>query len=302
MQNKIVTLLYEPMTAQQQTHANQQCRIHPNFVMRAIEWLVEYNDEWKDRNINMHNIRQTLRQLALVNDSCVEDAMDSNIENTETFEVYFPDGTMTELNGGQESLSKFQDLVVQSLQNGFDPASWCNLEKSVCYDHNKDNNFVNSCLLQFPFDVGGPDELWKKPDSSFVISSIDMGKYAEHLSRFSIKYFQKELFTLQLYNIIMKQWMLHSVTFRLRNKTTVNKFANNLSEEDIRDVLQKKKKNQSSFTGGFRYCPATQFISAIDAITAYLLHTNAAARKPYHYRVFAASFWCCNISHNNKSR
>ena len=141
MQNKIVTLLYGPMTAQQQTCAKQKCRIRPDFVMRAIEWLVENNDEWKDRNINMHNIRQTLRQPALVDDSCVEDAMDSNIESTETFKVYFPDGTMTELNGGQESLSKFQDLVVQSLQNGFDPVFWGNLEKSACYNH-KDNNFV----------------------------------------------------------------------------------------------------------------------------------------------------------------
>ena len=60
MQNKIVTLLYGPMTAQQQTCAKQKCRIRPDFVMRAIEWLVENNDEWKDRNINMHNIRQTL--------------------------------------------------------------------------------------------------------------------------------------------------------------------------------------------------------------------------------------------------
>ena len=227
----------------------------------------------------MHNIRQTLRQPALVDDSCVEDAMDSNIESTETFEVYFPDRTMTELNDGQESLSKFQDLVVQSLQNGFNPAFQCNLEKPACYNH-KDNNFVNSCLLQFPFGVGGPDELWKKPDSSFVTSSFDMGKYVEHLSRLSIKYFQKELFTLQLYNIIMKQWMLHSAMFRLRNKTTVNKFANNLSEEDIRNFLQRKKKNQSSFTGSFPYSPATQFISAINAITAYLPHTNAAAKKP----------------------
>ena len=128
----------------------------------------------------------------------------------------------------------------------------------------------------------GPDELQKKPDGSFVTSSIDMGKYVEHLSRLSIKYFQKELFTLQLYNIIMKQWILHSAMFRLRNKTTVDKFANNLSEEDVRDVLQRKKKNQSSFTGSFPYSPATQFISAIDAITAYLPHTNAAAKKNHN--------------------
>ena len=90
MQNKIVTLLYGPMTAQQQTCAKQKCRIRPDSVMRAIEWLVENNDEWKDRNINLQNIRQTLSQPALVDDSHVEDAMDSNIESTETFESVLP--------------------------------------------------------------------------------------------------------------------------------------------------------------------------------------------------------------------
>ena len=109
-----------------------------------------------------------------------------------------------------------------------------------------------------------------------------MGKYVERLLRLSIKYFQKELFTLQLYNIIMNQWILRSATFRLRNKTTVDKLATNLSEKDIRDVLKRKKKNQSSFTGSFPYSPATQFVSAIDAITAYLPHTNATARKKHN--------------------
>ena len=80
----------------------------------------------------------------------------------------------------------------------------------------------------------------------------------------------------------MKQWMLHSAMFRLRNKTTVDKFANNLSEEYIRDVLQRKKKNQSSFTGSFPYSPGTQFIGAIVAITAYLPHTNTTAKKNHN--------------------
>ena len=139
---------------------------------------------------------------------------------------------------------------------------------------------MNSCLLQSPFGIGGPDELQKKPDGSFVTSSI--------LSRLSIKYFQKELVTLQLYNIIMKQWMLHSLMFRLRNKATVNKFANNLSEEDIRDVLQRKENNQSSFTGSFPYSPATQFISAIDAITAYFFVTIS----PDDENSWIIQVWC----------
>ena len=44
---------------------------------------------------------------------------------------------------------------------------------------------------------GGFDELRKKPDGSFITSSIDIGKYIEHLSCISTKYFQYELFILQ---------------------------------------------------------------------------------------------------------
>ena len=53
-----------------------------------------------------------------------------------------------------------------------------------------ENNFVNACILQFPYGRGGLDELRKKPDGSFITSSIDIGKYIEHLSCISIKYFQ----------------------------------------------------------------------------------------------------------------
>ena len=50
----------------------------------------------------------------------------------------------------------------------------------------------NACILQFPYGRGGFDELRKKPDGSFITLSIDIGKYIEHLSCISIKYFQYE--------------------------------------------------------------------------------------------------------------
>ena len=50
-----------------------------------------------------------------------------------------------------------------------------------------ENNFVNACILQFPYGRGRFVELRKKPDGSFVTSSIDIGKYIEHLPSISIK-------------------------------------------------------------------------------------------------------------------
>ena len=111
------------------------------------------------------------------------------------------------------------------------------------------------------------------------MSSIDIGKYIEHLPRVSIKYFQCELFILQLYNIIMKQWMLRFASFQIRNSTSVENFAKNLDLEDIRDILNQRKRNGGSSFGSIRYSSSSEFIHAIDAITKALPHTNASARK-----------------------
>ena len=119
----------------------------------------------------------------------------------------------------------------------------------------------------------------KKPDGSFIMLSIDIGKYIEHLSHISIKYFQYELFILQLYNIIMKQWMWRFASFRIRNNTSVENFANNLDLEHKRDILNQRKRNGSSSFAYIRYSSSSQFIHAIDAIMKALPHTNASARK-----------------------
>ena len=151
-------------------------------------------------------------------------------------------------------------------------------KKTACFDY-MENNFVNACILQFPYGRGGFDELRKRPDGSFITLSIDIGKYIEHLSCVSIKYFQCELFILQLYNIIMKQWMLRFASFRIRNSTSVENFAKNLDLEDIQDILNQRKRNGGSSFGSIRYSSSSEFIHAIDAITKALPHTNACARK-----------------------
>ena len=111
------------------------------------------------------------------------------------------------------------------------------------------------------------------------MSSFDIGKFIKHLSCISIKYFQYELFILKLYNIIMKQWMLRFASFRIFNSSSVENFANNLDLEDMRDILNQRKRNGSSSFGFIRYSSSSQFIHAIDAITKALPHTNASARK-----------------------
>ena len=77
----------------------------------------------------------------------------------------------------------------------------------------------------------------------------------------------------------MKQWMLRFASFQIQNKTSVENFANNLDLEDIRDILNQRKRNGSSPFRYIRYSSSSKFIHAIDAITKDLPHTNASTRK-----------------------
>ena len=90
MEKHIVTLLYGPMTAEQKSTVKQKSTIHPNHVLRALKWLVENNTEWKERNINLSKIRDSLQQPVVIDSSYAVNSEDSNVETTESFQVFPP--------------------------------------------------------------------------------------------------------------------------------------------------------------------------------------------------------------------
>ena len=104
---------------------------------------------------------------------------DSNIELSETFEVYFPDGTASSLTGGQQNVEEFQKLVKAAKDCGFDIAIKNDLLKEAVQDF-KDNNLVNACLMQFPYGRGGLHELRMRGDGSCT-TNTDIKDYIEYL-------------------------------------------------------------------------------------------------------------------------
>lgn len=73
------------MTLQQK----QEARKRVKFELRnltTLAWLIEKNEEWKQKNINLNEVRADLRSPVFVNSSTVESGKgDSNIESTESF-------------------------------------------------------------------------------------------------------------------------------------------------------------------------------------------------------------------------
>ena len=190
LHNNVVVMLYGQMTPNQRRTAQQKNKIRTGYVLAALEWLLQHNEEWRQRNIDLDEVRQRLRNPVLIDNSETVHTDDdgnsthsSNIESTESFQVFFPDGTMSPVTGGQDNLQKFQELVQAATQCGYDLAFKSSLMKEAVSDF-KDNNLVNACLLQFPYGRGGMHEQRMKGNGSFT-NETDIRDYVEHLSNLS---------------------------------------------------------------------------------------------------------------------
>ena len=274
MQKNIVVILHGKMTPHQKREARKKSKVRVDKFLTALSWLVENNEEWKQKNIDLDEVREKLRSPVLVDSSTIDSGEgDNNVESTESFKVFFPDGTMLETNGGQENLEKFRELVRIAKSKGFDLDFQCDLSKEIAADF-KDNNLVNACLLQFPYGRGGIHELRKKGDGS-MSSKTHIEDYVEHLTRLSQPHFHKELFTLILYNMHMKQVMVKIASWKVRKKGNATAFSQELTQEDVAQALNGRLTGQRSGANN----PGNRFVSAIDAVARSVPHTNEASKR-----------------------
>ena len=150
-------------------------------------------------------------------DNCIpvgDSKTENNVKSTESFQVFFPDGTMSQVTGGQENLEKFNEILQAACSSGYDIGFKANLMKEAVSDF-KDNNLVNACLLQFPYGRGGMHEQRTNNNKSFTCN-IDIEEYVQHLSKVSQRHFHHELFSLILYNLSMKQAMVRNAGWKVR--------------------------------------------------------------------------------------
>ena len=274
LNKNIVVLLYGNMTPEQRQKAREKNKIRTDAMLTCVQWLLSYHEEWKRSGITLEEIRRNLRNPVLIDNSKTVGESDSgsnNVENTETFEVFFPDGSMCSSTGGQENLEKFQGLVEAATENGYDLEFRNNLYKEAVSDF-KDNNLVNACLLQFPYGRGGMHEPRLKSNGSTTVQT-DISEYVEHLSRLSQPHMHQDLFTLILYNLMFKQNMVRTAGWKVRDKTHAECLAVEITTEDISSAIGGRRNGTRGNSAGHR------FLNAVDAISGHVPHTNEAAKR-----------------------
>ena len=273
----IVVILHGKFTPEQRRKARQKNKVRTRELSTALEWLLLHNEEWRTSTVTLEAARQQLSNPLLIDQSTEIDADEnngaSNIESTETHEVFFPDGAASTLTGGQEDLQQFQELVQAAKTNGFDIEMRNEFLKEAACDF-KDDNLVNACSLQFPHGRGGLDEVRLKGDGSLA-SSIDAQEHIQHLSRVSQPYFQEELFSLILHDMCAKQEMVRTAGFKVRSNASAATLANELTQDEVDAAVSNRanRSNQQQASTG------SQLLDAVDAVARAVPHSSEAAKS-----------------------
>lgn len=212
----------------------------------------------------------------LIIESCkIIESENTTIENEEEFQVFFPDGTVTNISAEQTNIEHIQKLVSEATQKAHSVSLQCNFSLKKVLDM-QDNALVQACLLQFPYGNSGPYD-FRLDSNNNLTNNFDIQEYIKHLSLISQPHFHHNLFVLILYNLQIKHTMIRTTFWKVRNKIDAATIATSLTLEDISNAIARKSKKQKR--NNKHNSNGSKFISCIDAIAGRIPHTNEAAKS-----------------------
>ena len=109
---KTVILINGKMTAWQRNKAREHSAMVVQKLVDCLVWMKNNNREFTDEDVMEWTEYYESQKPIIIDTSSVieesEDVRESNIQRTEEFSVYFPDGSVNDVNGGQGSSDEFK--------------------------------------------------------------------------------------------------------------------------------------------------------------------------------------------------
>jgi hypothetical protein len=123
-----------------------KCEVWTDKLIAAVEWLCRNHIQWKD--IDLDAIRAEIAScIPIVVDKSQEvESSNANIEQTELFSCYYPDGATTPNKGGFDDPEAFKEFVDEMARKNFDIQFKVNHEKHFVRGSDGDL-LVRACLL-----------------------------------------------------------------------------------------------------------------------------------------------------------
>jgi Helitron helicase-like domain at N-terminus/PIF1-like helicase len=280
LNNHVVLIIYGAVTVEQLNVIEKKYEVRTSRINRAIRWLVKNNIQWTCYKDKVDELTQSIQDPFRINNSRVESTIndveiDTRVESTESFQVYYPDGTVTTVTGGQQNMEEFQSVVQEASEQGYNIECKVKVITKSVRDY-EDNNLVNACLLQFPYGRGGINE--SRYNSKGELSTVvDIMEYTKYVSLVSLPQMQAELFCLQLFNMQMKFVMVLFAGYKLRNTLCASLLANKITPSEVYNAIGHNRR-------GSHYENRTEnggqtLLHAVDTICKHIPHSNEAAVK-----------------------
>jgi hypothetical protein len=248
LNSEVVFILFGELTEEQKELAQKRFQIRPEKVMLAIKWLVANNERWK--GVDLRDLEPTVQKKCPIILDLSKPAPEldpalgqeekrfvSEKESEMSLSVYFPDGTMTNVYGGQHSARDFKRAVCEAQSKGFDGTVVSSLDREFTNDYVNDN-FVDSCLLQFPYGRGGVEEPRTTGTDDYNEWKIELSEYAQHLTRISEPVFHTPMFVLKLFNMKLRAEILRNLCQKLNGDRSLWDLRNNLCMLDFSSAVQ----------------------------------------------------------------
>jgi hypothetical protein len=269
--NHIVVLLNGKMTRAQRARARKPIRV--TKVLLAVQWLCKNHQRWK--HIDYSNYQQKLEQFVpkIYDHSTEVESTNQNVEQEELFLCYYPDGAVNHHQGGFNDPNDFKQFIDNMHQAGYDIQLKVDLAKQFVHGNDGDQ-LISSCLLQFPYGIGGLDEKRQLPDGTFTIKAY-LEAFMGHLTLVSQKCFQYPMFQLIAYSLSSKLRLLRKSRFQVRDKMTASALANGLDFESVRATIHGRQ--AGNWHAGS--VASRTLLSSVDSMSRALPHSNESAKQ-----------------------
>ena len=230
--NHLYIVLYGNWTEKQRKKISSLITIRRDKCKAAIDFLLANNRLYKDVSIDL----DALKPPVIIDNGKPIHSVDTNIESKYEMTVVFPDSTLQEDLAGYENYTKYKEAVEFFKAGGTEAE--LKLPDSHYVRDFEDSNFIRAFPKQFPYGIGGPDEICSiRQNNSY--GKICICDYIKHIVSLSNPSFQESQFTLVCYNMWVRYKMVQYSYLKLGDENLNEKYAS-LNSHEVATSVKKK--------------------------------------------------------------
>ena len=267
--DSITIVLEGPMTHAQYKKLRKKANASRTNMLRVLKWLINNNHLYAAHFESIPNYND-IPAPHIIERVKIVDSVDTNIELTEEMSMVFPDECLDETTGGFNSSEEFKQ-VISEINKGNTTATLTTRASNYVYA-NCDNNFVKAFPRQYPYGIGGPNEIrLNSEDEPRKVKFVD---YLQHVNNLSNVNFHTQAFSIITWNILEKCEMINRACFKIKPDSVLQKKISETKSDTMRkyisallngEVLSDDHGNEEAF------------LEAVNSITYKLPHSNADA-------------------------